>query len=97
MAAELVVTRWGARFLGRRFPCTLGRGVFGALVAYMSFGGIMLATRIDQVGQAAALRETSVVFAALIGWWVLGEKTGRVQLGLMALIGAGAVMMEIGG
>lgn len=26
MAAELVVTRWGARFLGRRFPCTLGRG-----------------------------------------------------------------------
>ena len=75
----------------------LKRGVLGALVAYMSFGGIMLATRIDQVGQAAALRETSTVFAALIGWWVLGEKTGRAQLGLMALIAAGAVMMEIGG
>ncbi len=75
----------------------LARGVLGALIAYMSFGGIMLATRIDEVGQAAALRETSVVFAALIGWWVLGEKTGRVQLGLMALIAAGAVMMEIGG
>jgi L,D-peptidoglycan transpeptidase YkuD (ErfK/YbiS/YcfS/YnhG family) len=24
--ADLVVTRWGARFLGRRFPCAIGRG-----------------------------------------------------------------------
>lgn len=92
----LTFRRWRHLSLAEAAPL-LKRGVFGALVAYMSFGGIMLATRIDQVGQAAALRETSVVFAALIGWWVLGEKTGRVQLGLMALIGAGAVMMEIGG
>lgn len=26
MEQALVVTRWGARFLGRRFPCSLGRG-----------------------------------------------------------------------
>lgn len=25
MTPELVVTRWGARFAGRRFPCTIGR------------------------------------------------------------------------
>ena len=24
--ADLVVTRWGARFMGRRFPCVVGRG-----------------------------------------------------------------------
>ncbi len=24
--ADLVVTRWGARFMGRRFPCAVGRG-----------------------------------------------------------------------
>lgn len=24
--ADLVVSRWGARFMGRRFPCVLGRG-----------------------------------------------------------------------
>ena len=75
----------------------LKRGVFGALVAYFSFGGIMLATRIDRVGEAAALRETSVVFAALIGWRVLGEKTGRVQLALMAVIATGAVVVEFAG
>lgn len=25
-ACDLVVTRWGARFLGRAFPCSIGRG-----------------------------------------------------------------------
>ena len=28
----------------------------------------MLATRLDKVGEAAVLRETSIVFAAIIGW-----------------------------
>jgi drug/metabolite transporter (DMT)-like permease len=75
----------------------LKRGVLGAFVAYFSFGAIMLATRLDNVGQAAVLRETSTVFAALIGWLVLGEKVGRVRAGLMALIALGAVVMEWGG
>ena len=72
----------------------LKRGVFGAFVAYFSFGSIMLATRLDKVGEAAVLRETSTVFAALIGWLVLGEKVGPVRAGLMALIAVGAVVME---
>ena len=75
----------------------LRRGVFGAFVAYFSFGGIMLATRIDRVGEAAALRETSTLFAALIGWWLLGEKVGPVQVALMGLIAVGAVVMESAG
>lgn len=73
------------------------RGVTGAVIAYFSFGAIMLATRLDSVGQAAVLRETSTVFAALIGWLVLREKTGPRRLALMALIAAGAVIVEMGG
>jgi len=73
------------------------RGVLGAVVAYFSFGGIMLATRIDKVGEAAVLRETSTVFAALIGWLVLKERVTRVQLGLMSLIALGAVVVEMAG
>lgn len=72
-------------------------GLTGAVVAYFSFGGIMLATRLDNVGEAAVLRETSVVFAALIGWVMLGEKVGPRRLALMALIAAGAVLVEWGG
>ncbi len=75
----------------------LKRGVIGAFVAYFSFGAIMLATRLDKVGEAAVLRETSTVFAALIGWWLLGEKVGPVRAGLMAMIAAGAVVTEWAG
>ncbi len=71
-----------------------GRAVLGALVAFASFGSIMLATRLSDVGQAAVLRETSTVFAALVGWLLLGEKTGPVRAGLMALIALGAVIVE---
>ncbi len=71
------------------------RGVIGGLVAFASFGGIMLATRLGSVGQAAVLRETSTVFAALIGWLMLGESTGPRRVALMALIAAGAVIVQL--
>jgi drug/metabolite transporter (DMT)-like permease len=73
------------------------RGLAGALIAWVSFGGVMLATRVGPVGQAAVLRETSVVFAALIGWLLLGEKVGWARAGLMAAVAAGAVLVQVGG
>ena len=73
------------------------RGIAGALIAWVSFGGVMLATRLDKVGEAAVLRETSTVFAALIGWFILGEKVGPRRLFLMALVALGAVIVEMGG
>lgn len=75
----------------------LQRGLLGAFVAFGSFGAIMLATRLDDVGEAAVLRETSTVFAALIGWLVLREPVGPRRAALMALIAAGAVIVEQGG
>jgi len=73
------------------------RGFFGGLVAFASFGSIMVATRLDKVGEAAVMRETSTVFAALIGWFVLKETVGPRRIALMALIALGAVIVEIGG
>jgi drug/metabolite transporter (DMT)-like permease len=79
------------------WPALARLGFIGAIVAFFSFGAVMLATRLDKVGEAAVLRETSTVFAALIAWAVLGEKVGLARAGLMALIAAGAVVMEFGG
>ena len=67
------------------------------LVAFASFGAIMVATRLDQVGKVAVLRETSTVFAALIGWLILRERRDPVHVSLMAMIAMGAVMMEWAG
>jgi len=72
------------------------RGIVGAIVAIFSFGSILMATRLDNVGQAAVLRETSVVFAALIGWLLLKERVSARHLALMSLIAAGAVIVELG-
>ncbi|MEP3946896.1 EamA family transporter [Ascidiaceihabitans sp.] len=73
------------------------RGVIGGIVAFLSFGAIMMATRLDKVGEAAVLRETSTVFAALIGWLVLKETVGPRRIALMALIALGTVIVEMGG
>ncbi|MEP2530093.1 DMT family transporter [Shimia sp.] len=73
------------------------RGFIGGLVAFASFGSVMLATRLDKVGEAAVLRETSTVFAAVIGWIFLKETVGPRRVALMALIAAGAVIVEMGG
>jgi drug/metabolite transporter (DMT)-like permease len=89
------------RYLKMTNPPALGplmtRGVAGGFVAFFSFGSIMLATRLDKVGEAAVLRETSTVFAAIIGWLVLKETVGPRRVALMALIAAGAVIVEMGG
>lgn len=73
------------------------RGLAGGVIAYVSFGGVMLATLVGRVGESAVLRETSTVFAALIGWFILKERVGPRKLALMVLIAAGAVVVQLGG
>lgn len=80
---------------GQRSPL-VWRGIIGGLVAYFSFGSIMLATRLDKVGEAAVLRETSTLFAAVIGIVFLKETVGPRRIFLMALIALGAVLVEFG-
>ena len=89
--------RW-QRMADRPAPRPLmARGVVGGIVAFLSFGSVMMATRLDKVGEAAVLRETSTVFAALIGWLVLKETVGPRRIALMTLIAVGAVIVELGG
>ncbi|KUF12073.1 DMT family transporter [Pseudoponticoccus marisrubri] len=93
----IAALRWRAMAARPAPGPLLLRGFAGGLVAFFSFGAIMLATRLDQVGEAAVLRETSTVFAALIGWLVLRETVGPRRIALMSLIAAGAVIVELGG
>lgn len=87
---------WRRRAVRPPLAPMLKRGFIGALIATLSFGCVMMATRLDKVGEAAALRETSVVFAAAIGWLFLKEEVGMLRAGLMVLIGLGAVLVEFG-
>lgn len=93
----IAYARWRNMVTRPPFAPLMMRGVLGGLTAFLSFGAIMLATRLDKVGEAAVLRETSTVFAAIIGWLVLKETVGPRRIVLMALIALGAVIVELGG
>ncbi|MFV0245899.1 MAG: EamA family transporter [Qingshengfaniella sp.] len=93
----IAALHWRRLAVRPRLTPLMMRGMIGALIAYGSFGSVMLATRLGKVGEAAVLRETSTVFAAIIGWVFLKESVGPRRLGLMALIALGAVIVEMGG
>lgn len=68
----------------------------GALIL-LTYAMVLAAYSAGRVGYAGAVREVSVVFAALIGWRWLGEGFGRVRLVGALLIFAGIVMIAIAG
>ena len=97
LVMPLIAARRIARLPAADRRALLRKGAAGAAVAYVSFGSIMLALRIGNVGEAAVVRETSTFFAALTGRLVLGERTGPQRVALIALIAAGAVGVKVGG
>ncbi len=72
------------------------RGLWGGTIAYVSFGCVIMATRLGKVGETAAMRETSIVFGALIGIIWFRERLDPPRIALIALIAAGAVLVEFG-
>lgn len=72
------------------------RGIFGALIAFISFGAVMLATRVGKVGEVAALRETSIIFATAIGVLIFREKIDAKRVAIIFSVAAGAVLIELG-
>jgi len=72
------------------------RGLFGAIIGVISFGALMLATRLGKVAEAATLRETSIIFATGIGVLIFREKIRLPALLLIGMIAVGAIMVKIG-
>jgi drug/metabolite transporter (DMT)-like permease len=58
---------------------------------------VLLAYQMSRVSYAGAIREVSVVFGALLGWLVLGERFGLPRLAGAALIFAGIVVIAVAG
>ena len=69
------------------------QGIGGATIAVTSYGLVLFAFTHASVASVAALRETGVVFAALIGVVILGEKFGkrRIPAAILVALGAGAL------
>lgn len=95
---------WGllmpAVYVGLRGPRSLfsvrpgfGTAFAGGLVSLLAYGIVIYAMSVAPMGAVSALRETSVLFAALIGYLFLGESLTIMRLLACAAIAAGTVMI----
>ncbi|MBO9537897.1 DMT family transporter [Herbaspirillum sp.] len=82
----------------RRSPITLGErdtwiSLFGGVMSLLAYGIVIWAVTLAPMGMVSALRETSVLFALLIGAIFLGEKLTLRRVLSCAVITAGAVVL----
>jgi drug/metabolite transporter (DMT)-like permease len=82
--------RW-ATFVRENWCAGLGAGLLGVT----SYVLALIALALANVAEIAALRETSIVFAALIGTLVLKERFGPVRVFATALVVAGVGGMRV--
>lgn len=71
------------------------RSVGGGIIASIGYGLAIWALGQGAMAHVAALRETSVLFAALIGTWLLREPFGRVRMIAAAFVVSGLLLMNL--
>ena len=70
------------------------RGVMGGVIANVGYGIAIYALVLGPMAHVAALRETSVLFGALIGTFLLGEPFGGRRVAAAFVIVSGLVLMN---
>lgn len=67
-----------------------GKAASGGLISLAAYGAIIWAMQANAMGAVSALRETSVVFAALLGAAFLGERLTLWRIAACCIIATGA-------
>ena len=71
------------------------RGLIGGALSAGAYGVVLWAMTRAPVAAVAALRETSVIFAALIGAWLLKEGHIARRLAGAAIVAAGVIALKL--
>jgi drug/metabolite transporter (DMT)-like permease len=74
---------------------SLERGLLAGLLSVVAYGVVLWAQTKAPLAEVAAIRETSVVFAAVIGTLVLGEGFGRRRVAAAVVIATGIVLIGL--
>lgn len=70
-------------------------GVTGGLLSSLAYGLAIYAKSLTTLGSVSAIRETSVVMAALIGIVWFGERPWKLRLASAAVVAAGIILLAI--
>lgn len=90
----LIVLAMRRRELLRYVARNPWRGAFGGVCSSGAYGIAIWAMTLAPVAVVAALRETSVVFGALIGAWLLKEGHVRARVSGAAAVAAGIAVLR---
>ncbi|MEM7493800.1 MAG: DMT family transporter [Pseudomonadota bacterium] len=71
-------------------------GSLGGLLGTISYGAALWAMSLADVAYVTAIRETSVVFAAIMGALFLKESFGKRRIGAATVLSIGLLMLQIG-
>ncbi len=71
------------------------RCIAGGLAASTAYGIVIYVMSQGAMGAVAALRETSVIMAALMGTYLLGEKSGGNRILAACIVATGVVLMQL--
>ncbi len=82
--------------MAQAFSQGWGRGLIGGLAAFIGYAIVVWAMTRAPIASVAALRETSVVFAAIIGVVALGEPFHAQRAIAALVILAGIILLRIG-
>jgi drug/metabolite transporter (DMT)-like permease len=97
LMAPLMLRRYRPGAIAREWRANWPRIALVGLLMMLAYGLVLLAYSRGHVSYAGAIREVSVVFAALIGWRWLGEGFGRARLAGALLIFAGILAIALAG
>ncbi len=91
------VTLWTRRGeLVKRLRPQLTGGMVGGVASVISYGAALLAFSMTEAATVTAMRETSVVFGAILGAVFLKEGFGKRRIAAAAVLAAGLMLLESG-
>jgi drug/metabolite transporter (DMT)-like permease len=97
LTAPVVLARYGGRAVVAEWRLNWPRIVAVGVLTLLAYLLVLRAYAIARVGYTGAIRETSIVFAALAGWRWLGEEFGASRTAGAALIVAGILVIAVAG
>ena len=69
-------------------------GLVGGVLAGLAYGLVLYAKTMAPLGMVSALRETSVIFAAMIGLFLFGEGPAKPRLSAAVIVSLGIVLLS---
>lgn len=97
LITPLIFTRYGPKAVVAEIRASWWRILLAGVLSLLTYMLVLLAFSFAPVSYSGAIREISVVFAALIGWRWLGEGFGRARLLGSLLIFTGILVIALAG